>query len=223
MKNFLKCIRAQLLVTVMITSLSILAHYSVLPSPADLARSLEQLFTKHGLILVGIASFLENCVGIGTYFPGSIVLITSMSLTSGDSTRALLTYCAIVLPAIAANIASYAAGYLAGKEANRRSGQRSAGNLALWYTATYWHPQLAGITAMASGADGVSFLQYLAFFLPISLSWTMAWALFLYKVGSIVDVAGRLTLLFYVYLAGWFLWGILKCLQARKSRGDKSS
>jgi membrane protein DedA with SNARE-associated domain len=192
-----------------------LSWLSVIPSPSELSTVLSRLFFTYGLSLVAVASFLENLVIVASYFPGALVIVTAMTLTSGDPHRALLTYFAIVLPAIAANISSYAVGHLT--RPNQVTTARSNKALTVWYATTYWHPQLAGITAMASAVEGVSFGRYLQCFLPISLSWTIVWAVLLYHLGRVLDVTELFIPLFYLYLGVWLLWDLRKFL--RHSRG----
>jgi membrane protein DedA with SNARE-associated domain len=176
---------------------------------------LVELLKTHGLPLVILASFMENLAGVGTYFPGSIALVTAMALTAGDVHRAFLTYWAVVIPAIAANLASYAIGRLA-KQAVPSQENRSSGALVFWYVTTYWHPQFAGLTAMASAAEGIPFARYVAFFLPISLAWSIVWAIFLYHAGRVFNVPNMLAPIFYIYLIGWLLWDIHGYLKAKR-------
>jgi membrane protein DedA with SNARE-associated domain len=215
MSKLIKAVAPQLTLIALIVGLEVLSRVSLLPSPAQLSQELAELIKTDGLPLIVLASFLENLVGVGTYFPGSIALVTAMALTAGDVHRAFLTYWAVVIPAIAANLTSYVVGSLA-KRAVSSQESRSSGALALWYATTYWHPQLAGVTAMASAAEGIPFARYVTFFLPISLAWSITWAIFLYHAGRVFNVPSALAPLFYVYLAGWLLWDIRGYLNSKR-------
>ena len=210
-KKLLRAITPQLVLIGLILTLEICSRVGLLPSPSDLSHRLTELFLRYGLPLVAISSFLENSAGVGTYFPGSIALITAMTLTAGDPHRALLTYIAVVVPAVAANLFSYWVGHLTRRKST--PAKRSPRSLVFWYATTYWHPQLAGITAMASGAEGVPFLSYAASFLPISIGWSLAWAILLYNAGRAINVPQAFAPALYVYLVGWLLWDVRKYLR----------
>lgn len=216
-KDVVKSIAPQLVVIGVILILHILAWVSLLPPPRELPRLISELVAKHGFPLIVIASFVENLAGIGTYFPASVALVAAMASTAGDPHRASLMYCAIVLPAIAANIASYTLGYFT-RTGDPQSAPRSSRSLAIWYFTTYWHPQLAAVTAMVSGAEGVPFLRYLAFFLPLSITWTIVWAVILYNAGRVFDGPNVLMPLFYLYLTGWLLWDLRKHMRRSTPR-----
>lgn len=208
-KKLIRTVAPQLAVIGVILILHALAWASFLPRPSELPELIVRLIARYGFPLVALASFVENLAGIGTYFPASLALVGAMASTSGDPHRAFLMYCAIVVPAIAANIISYGAGYLT-MRLHAPSELRSSRSIAIWYVTTYWHPQLAAVTAMASGAEGVPFVRYLIFFLPVSLAWTILWTAILYNVGRVFDVNNALLPIFYVYLVGWLLWDLRK-------------
>lgn len=211
MRNLFALLRAQITIIGVLLALNILAAVGILPSPDELASDLANLLKNKGLPLIAVVSFIENLAGIGVYFPGSVVIAAAMALTAGNVGKALLVYFAIVIPAMAANIISYFIGKVTRKESIVPSK-----SIALWYAATYWHPQLAGVTAAASGAEGIPFWTYVKFFLPISISWTIFWALLLYFAGKAVDTSSLLLQLFYIYIAAWILWDIRKYFLTKK-------
>jgi membrane protein DedA with SNARE-associated domain len=205
--GIVRAVAPQQAVISLVVLLKVLSELSFVPAPENLASLAIHLLSTRGLWLVMVASFAENFAGLGTYFPGSVALVAAMAATAGNPARALSTYVAVVLPAILANVLSFALGHFTRKEAAPTASFTSR-KLAAWYFGSYWHPQLAGVTAMASGAAGVTFRRFLLFFLPISVFWSIVWAVLLYNVGARLVAPSYLTVLFYLYLAGWLLWGL---------------
>jgi len=181
------------------------------------------LLATRGLAIVALASFIENLAGVGTYFPGAIVLLAAMLGTAGKPSVAFVTYMCVVIPAIAANLLSYQIGRYT--RPSLQSRVASPPRLFYWYASTYWHPQLAGLTAMAAGGAGIPVLQHVKMFLPISMGWSVIWGVSLYQVGNRVprNMPEWLTLIFYLYLVLWLLWGVRRyylATAALKQRGS---
>ena len=195
--------------------LQLSALIGLLPTSDVLAERLVALFRSHGLPLVAVASFAENLAGFGTYFPGSVALVLAMTLTAGDPIRASLTYVAVVLPAIVANILSFLAGRSRSKN-TLHTAAVSTQRLWVWYASTYWHPQLAGVTALAAGSSGVTLRRHVATFLPVSVAWSILWAIVLYSLGQGVSVPRALAPGIYIYLLGWILWDLRKFMRSNR-------
>lgn len=206
---YIRAVVPQLVLLTVVLVLKCLSWFSLGPSPERLAELFVSLLLTHGIPLVALASFTENFAGLGTYFPGSVALLAGMASTAGDPRRAVLTYLAVLFPAILANVLSYFLGRFLRREEAAPEG-KSSRSLAVWFVGTYWHPQLAGVTAMAAGAEQVPFGRYVGTFLPISFTWSVLWALVLYNVGSVIAAPSVLSVIFYVYLVGWLLWGLLR-------------
>ena len=205
--TLLGAVRPQLIVLSIAIGLNVAARLGIMPPVGELIRILSTLLTTYGLPLVALTSFLENFAGVGTYFPGSVVLLAAMFATAGEPARAFLTYLCVLIPAVLANILSHQIG--AHSSVGAAGAATPSRSLILWYATTYWHPQLAGLTAVASGAAGVSLEQHVRHFLPISLVWSIVWAVLLYKAGERLggQVPPELGALFYGYLGLWLLWG----------------
>ena len=210
LESYLIALRPQFTIIGIIICLQILSLFSFIPPPSELTGFFINLFKTYGLPLIVLASFIENFAGLGTYFPASIAILVAMALTAGNPAQAILTYIAIIIPAAIANILSYWVGYSARTEESHIISTRSSKTLLAWYGATYWHPQMAALTAMASGSEGIPFWRYVGHFLPVSFVWSVFWALLLYHTGQVINSPSIFTPLFYIYLFGWFLWGIRK-------------
>lgn len=214
-KGYLHALKPQIIVIGIILILQIPASLGFIPGPNEIMDYVSNLFATHGLPLIILASFIENFAGLGTYFPGSIAILAAMALTAGHPALALLTFIAIVIPAIIANILSYFIGYY-NRDKESALPFRSGKSLFMWYAATYWHPQLAAVSATASGGEGIKFGRYASHFLPVSLVWSIFWAVLLYNAGKVASSTSIFTPLFYCYLVGWILWDIRKHYLARK-------
>ena len=210
LKSYFRALKPQLIVIGLVLILQILSRFSFIPNPNEIVAFMIGLLATHGLPLIMLASFIENFVGLGTYFPGSIVILSTMALTAGNPMQAIITFFAIIIPALIANVSSYWIGYFTRAKEPTTFPARDTKALFAWYGATYWHPQLAAVSAMASGGEGIKFWRYFTHFLPVSLVWSIFWALFLYNAGKIVFSPSLFALLFYCYLISWLLWGIRK-------------
>jgi len=196
--------------------LSILAAVGVLPPMGELSLQLGQLINEGGLGLIFAASFVENLPTVNAYFPGSVVLLVTMTSTSGDPARAVWVYMAVVVPAILANLLSFLAGRLMWQKRGHRvepNRTKRVWGLVMLYIFNYWHPHLASMVALSTGSEGVTISHHLRAFLPVSLGWSLIWAVALYNMGMSVNFSAQMNWLVWVYLILWFLWDYHKMRQ----------
>lgn len=210
LRGYLRAIEPQLIVIGLVATLFILSRLTFIPAPTEIAIFAINLLATYGLPLIMLASFIENFAGLGAYVPGSIAILAAMAATAGNPLQATITFFAIVMPAVLGNVLSYYVGYFTRPPENINLPERSTKNLIFWYASTYWHPQLAAVSAMASGSGGIKFPRYFAHFLPVSLLWSIFWAVVMYNAGKVVATPGFLAPLFYIYLLGWVVWGLHK-------------
>ena len=203
-------------------TINLLAHFGYIPDTNELTEILSAIFNKYGLPLIALASFLENIVGLNVYFPGSIVILTSMSLTAGDPGKAVLVFIAIFLPSTLAQNANYLIGYFSTKNLKKQNLIKlSKIKLGLLFGSTFWHPHTTAITCMASGSEGLSYVVFLKYFIVFSLFWNVFWAITMYHFGYFAKATSNLTLFFYIYLVLWIAWDAFKILKGKEciSRG----
>lgn len=212
-------VRALLPQLVLLTLVAILYSFSlagVIPSPQELNTTLVRLFTRYGLPFIAACSFVENLVGFNAYFPGAFTILTGMSLTAGHPKQALLTYVAIYIPAYAANLLSYLVGRC--REAEAETSPPRSTQLWSWFFLTYWHPQLATLTALAAGASAtIPLKSFMLHSLASSFGWSIFWALIIYHFGLPFDVSKHFASLFVLYLLGWTLLAGWKASKKRDS------
>jgi len=202
-KSLLRTLLPQLILLAVIAAFYSLSLMELIPSPHKLNGILVELFKKNGLPLIVVCSFFENLVGANAYFPGAFTILTGMALTAGNPTQAGVTYLAIYIPAYGANVISYWLGRW--RKSNEGAGVVSLNQQTKWrFWLTYWHPQLASITAFSSGVRGtISQRKFylLAFF--VSLTWSIFWAVIIYQFGLAANVAGYFGPMFIVYVLVW--------------------
>lgn len=214
--SYVRMLAPHLILLTASLSVTLLSWQGVLPTASILMNRLLQLFTAYGVPIVAMCSFVENIPGISTYFPGSTVLLLAMASTSGDPKRAVLTYAGVLMPAIAANLSAY---YLGRRSSGGSQGKhRSYRRMLFWYASTYWHPQLAALTAVASGSEGTPISLHLRCFLVTSIPWSIFWALVLYRTGAkVLTGVTEAPWVFYIYLLAWTAWTIGSHRQKRSA------
>lgn len=82
-----------------------------MPPPNEMFAILQDLFERHGLLLVGFAAFIEGVVLINFYFPGSAVILVGVIVAHGNPLLATKTVAITVLSFFVAACLNYAIGY----------------------------------------------------------------------------------------------------------------
>lgn len=201
--SLLRALLPQAVLLTLIVVLYGLSLLGIIPSPRQLNELLVECFTKYGLPLIILSAFLENLVGVNAYFPGAFTILTGMSLTAGHPAQAVKTYLAIYIPSYSANLLSYLIGRCqraTGSEIRTPSTRKNW----LWLLLTYWHPQLASVTAFSAGVRNAMpkrIFFTISFF--VSLFWSLFWAVIIYHFGLIGNVAGYFSVLFVLYVLIW--------------------
>ncbi len=206
----------QLVIFSFIGVLYCISLVGLIPTPDQLNGILVEKFKIYGLPLIVFSAFLENLVGFNAYFPGAFTILTGMALTAGNPERAVLTYFAIYLPSFVANVLSYFFGaFCKNKKVDATSKKR---NPLLWFFATYWHPQLASLTAFAAGSGGVSGpRQFFKGAIVASLFWSVFWAFIIYHFGLFADVAKHFVTIFLIYVVIWTVVDIYRWAKVSKT------
>jgi len=182
-----------------------LSLLQIIPSPHELNELLVSLFKRFGLPIIGLSSFIENLIGVNSYFPGAFTILTGMSLTAGHPKEALVTYLVIYIPAYLANILSFFLGKL--RSSDKQPGSSSPRKTTLWFICTYWHPQLAAVSAFSVGVrDLLPPKEFLIRSFLVSLVWSVFWAVVIYNSGLMVNVTGYFSMLFFVYVVVWMVF-----------------
>jgi membrane protein DedA with SNARE-associated domain len=190
----------------------LLTALNVIPPTAEISLRLQEFFESYGLIAVSLISFLENIVGMNAYFPGSIVILVAMAMTAGDVEKALLTFLFIYVPAILAHHVNFLLGRLGSGEkklenyeASVRKKFTNRRSISYLYLVTFWHPHFTALSCLASGAEGVSYKQFIGWFIIISFSWNVFWGTLMYNIGGL---SGREFNFIPIMIGYIILWAI---------------
>lgn len=208
-QSFLRALLPQIILLSLIAALYSLSLLGVIPSPIQLNEDLLQMFMRYGLPLIALSSFLENLVGFNAYFPGAFTILTGMSLTAGHPAQAILTYFFIYIPSYAANALSYCMGSWR-RFRTIENAASSSKNVKLWFLLTYWHPQLASITAFSAGVRNMQKAAFFVLSFLVSVIWSLFWAVIIYHFGVFANVAKYFSLLFVAYVLIWTVIDSLK-------------
>jgi membrane protein DedA with SNARE-associated domain len=176
------------------------------------------LIKNYGAAAVALVSFLENLGAANVVFPGSIAILTSMALTSGDPRRAIYILLAIMLPAFAAHQINYTIGrcFRRGNPDNKaRYESLVARNLV--FMGALWHPHFAGVACMDAGAHGLQYGRFISAFLPWFIVWNLFWAYVMYNFGSAVTGGeSHNSTIFLIFLCLWLVWDLFNLGYASK-------
>ncbi len=230
---YLKKIKSQLILLIILSSLDILSRIGLIPTPVEFTSILKSLFEEYGLFSVAIISFAENIVGVNSYFPGSVVILVAMSLTTGNLKMATLTFISIYLPSIFSHHVNYFIGVIdKNKKDNSdvinrdvKISHKSNGffnwRLISFYFTTFWHPHFTALSCLASGKENVSYRSFIANFLIVSFTWNLFWGITMYNIGNIGNTNTSLLPLMYSYLIIWSSWDIYKTVTKNKQLKTK--
>jgi membrane protein DedA with SNARE-associated domain len=202
-QSLFRTLLPQMILFGFLATLYLLSLLKLIPSPHELNDLLLKLFKDYGLPIIAVSSFVENLIGVNAYFPGAFTILTGMSLTAGHPSQAVVTYLAIYVPAYAANVLSFFSGKWQKGDVQNLTHPVSKRAWS-WFFLTYWHPQLAAITAFSGGVRSqVSTKHFFVISFVVSLFWSLFWAIIIYHFGLMAKVADYFGLLFIAYLLIW--------------------
>jgi membrane protein DedA with SNARE-associated domain len=222
----LRTIRTQLFLLCFISGLAVASNYGILPPSSELLGYVRGLFTKYGLPAIAVCSLIENIVGLNLYFPGSVVILSGMALTSGHPAFALKTWVVIFCFAEIAHYMNFFFGRVTSGKDSRSSdhqpedklGMKQRGMLVL-FIGSYWHPHSAAVTSLECGVNGVklcTFSTYLALALGL---WYGFWGVLMYNIGRSIPERVNLLPLFIGYIVVWIFWDVIRFIRRRSEPG----
>lgn len=172
----------------------------ILPAPSDILNAIRQLLETGGAWAIAAVSLVENIIGVNTYFPGSIVILSSMAATAGDVSLALKTWFAISIGAILGQCLSWRIGR------TMRTGVTLQAP-SLWaYVIAFWHPQVGAIVSLRAGQAQCSIGAHLRLLIPVLIAWNVFWGIAMYNLGATFFVSTEGEIVFVAILIGWCLW-----------------
>lgn len=226
MKYFWRQSVAPLSLAAVFMGLIALHHFNVIPHPSDLLPQLSQRPS-----VVAVFAMLENCVGLNLWFPGSVVIISSMAATAGQPGLAVRVFAAILLGSIVAQNCDYWIG-----RALRSRKLIEGGDLLMEGTITVtskywwflfagamWHPQSAALASLFAGTQGLPYARYLKYMISAGTIWGIVWGLTLYLVGGSLNVAENLDILVVICVAGWLGYNAWMAVRHGRKASDTRS
>ena len=200
--QFLRYVKAPLLLLICLSLVLFLGEIGVIPEFHYLIDMLKDIFFKYGLVVVFLASVLENTIIINFAFPGAIVILSAMAISSGNIPLAVATFLCIWLGSIFGLCLSYLIGYKASGVMKTNEEFRSHSRI---FVSTFWHPQLASMSVYNFGINRAMPRRFLTSALAINLMWNLFWAILVYKIGNIFDSSESIKYLLFLVLVCWLL------------------
>lgn len=157
-----------------------------LPPKEEVIRLAKIYFDAYGLITVLVCAFLEGVLFAGWYFPGSFVIVLAVIFAGRDPVQ----IAAITAVVTAGLIASYIFNFFVGKygwykllsylgfEEPLNNAQRQLVKYGpRVILLSYWHPNLAALTATAAGILHMPFRTFFVYSLAATTIWDISWAI----------------------------------------------
>ena len=102
-------------VLVFLGAFYLLEQISLLPSPLELTELLGQLYEEWGFIMLFVGAVFETIAYFGLYFPGAVIILLSVILSSGDVYMFATIGALVTLGSTCGSCVSYLIGYYGGK------------------------------------------------------------------------------------------------------------
>jgi membrane protein YqaA with SNARE-associated domain len=197
--------------------ITMLEMVGVLPSKLVLLDALRESYLRYGAPFIFLVSAVENIVGVNAYFPGSIVILAGMAMTSGKPEVALLTWLMIWAGCIGGNVLDYHLGrWRKNPSDHSENPRRSLSGTVTLYLLSMWHPHYGALSSAIVGAEGVGFSTFLFGMLIGSFVWYVFWGGVMYIIGARFKMAEGM---FGVYIGAVLVWAAIDLLKAHWARG----
>ncbi len=217
MKETFQKIRMPLLALAAIGLLYALWNIFDLPPQSELVEIARGYFERYGLLTVFICACAEALLLIGWYFPGSIVIFLGVIFAGRDIEQVA----AVVLVAAAGIMIGYTLDYVIGrygwyrlflkfglKEGIVSAEQRLERYGWKAFIGTYWHPNLASMTATGAGILHFPFVRFVALSIISVCLWNTFWSgiIFIWGEATLSVIGIRFGLLAITF---WILYRLV--------------
>ena len=178
--------------------LSILWKLFSLPEPDEIFNFILNLFNTYGLIIVGLAAFIEGLVLVNIYFPGSAVILIGVVAKKDDPVGAMQVVIVTIIAFLLAAIVNYALGYFGLYTLIRKLGggewlKKAEG----WYErsghrailTSFIHPNLGAFISVACGNARFPFTKFMLYAVVGALLWNTLWGVVVYNFANIMASA----------------------------------
>ncbi len=224
-KSLLKAISFPLMILCVAAALYFSWRLLGLPSDDSMIATARSYFERYGLITVFVSALLEGVLLAGVYYPGSLVIFLGVIFSIGNPMQAIQTVATV---AVALSIA-YTFDYFVGKYgwyrlllvfglqgplASAEHRFSKYGTRAIFLT--YWHPNLAALTATAAGILKIPFFSFCFFSILSTVLWNTFWGVLVYNLGEAsLSLMGMPFILFFVSV--WIIVLLIKAIYERRA------
>lgn len=212
-----------LIFTLGFVGLICLADWGVLPDSKHIFAVVSYHFERHGILLVGIAAFIEGIVLLNLYFPGSAIIVLGITSAGGDIRQATLMVASVMLGFFASAQFNYFIGRAGLRPiVIRFGGRRWLERAERWYSHmgqylvifAYAHPNLGAFVAVECGNARFTLKRFIAITAISILIWNTIWGLICYFNGHLIRETATNSRLLLGIFAAWtiasFLWGYFR-------------
>jgi len=189
-----------------------------LPPKDEVIRIAHEYFLHYGLITIFLSAILEGVLLLGWYFPGSLVIVLGVVFAGKDISQLLGVFAVTTLGFFVAYTINFFVGKygwytllnaLGFKESLDRAQAQVTkyGPGAMFLT--YWHPNLAALTATAAGILKMPFRTFIMYTIVATTLWDTFWTIVGYTLGeaSITVIGPKFVVAFIaLWIAGIFFF-----------------
>ncbi|CAN5309361.1 hypothetical protein BH10PSE11_BH10PSE11_06380 [soil metagenome] len=191
-----------------------------LPPEARVIEIARDYFSRYGLAIIIVSSFIEGLLIVGLYFPGSIVFFLGLIVAGQNIGQVVEVSTFAIIGIWAAYVVNYCLGKFGwyhmliafGLKDSLQNAQQKVERYGLNAVAmTFWHPNIGAAVSTAAGI-----LHFRArYFLPVSLMavsfWLSFWSMLVFLLGpNAISILG-----IRVLIALLVLWMVYRFVMAR--------
>ena len=223
-------IRVPLILLVFLAALEILSRFGIIPTDEEISLIIGRALDKYGLITIAPLAFLENLVGFNVYFPGSIVILTTMALSAGNPLQAVIIFLIYYLFAVFAyHIDFFASERLKSIsifgikfQSQKLSKRNISWPLWLRFLVFFCHPQLASLFCVQLADEKREYSQIIKYLLVFTFGWTLFWSILMYSVGMSSGRNVDLKAFAYIYLFGLLVSDLYQYFRPAKTENSSA-
>ncbi len=182
-----------------------------LPKQAEMMVIAERYFNNYGLMAVFLSAMLEGLFLFGLYFPGSFVVLLSVTLFGDDPNTMISIIFVVILGLLSAYSINFALGKygwykffvrlgLSAKIEEVKSDLLKHGRKTILVSG--WHPNFASITATVAGIIHVPFREYFYYSSISTIAWCLFWGLLACFFGNAILSFGIMRVVIILILLG---------------------
>lgn len=211
--KFLKILGLPLVVLAVFLSLRAVWKIFDLPPEDELIEITRRYFDLYGYGIVFVSAMIEGLLLAGWYYPGSLVIFLGVIFAGRNIPEVILVVTLVTIGLFLADLFNYALGKYGWYRLLLRFGLRGPMENAQLRLAkygpsgiflSYWHPNLAALTATAAGTLQFSFKKFVLYSAIAVGLWNVFWGTLVYFLGeaALTLIGMRFVL---VVIAVWIL------------------